>query len=155
MEASTDKTRELEWQHRSNHFVRMLTGLDFRERISEFRSVFFNNLLKPSSSPPDPSDGFETPRESCVFPPSHKDIKRATREAVGLLESEIEAKPMIGTLFDVNAMALTSGPFSIELTDVPAGHLTFSGSGNSPILRILRIDKVFELYRVDAIDASR
>lgn len=79
----------------------------------------------------------------------------AARKAVGLLESEIQSKPIIGTLFDVNAVELTSGPFNMEVTVVQAEHLTFGGSGNSPILRILSIDSALELYRLDVTKAAR
>jgi len=67
------------------------------------------------------------------------------RKAVGLLGSEVQTAPISGTLFDLNAVELTSGPFTMEITKEPAEHLTFGGSGNSPILRMLSVDSFFPL----------
>jgi hypothetical protein len=77
------------------------------------------------------------------------------RKAAGLLESEVQTAPIIGTLFDVNAVELTSGPFTMEITKEPAAHLTFSGSENSPILRVLSLDQFFDLSRLEFSTTTR
>jgi hypothetical protein len=40
----------------------------------------------------------------------------------------------------------------MKLTIDPTEHLTFNGSGNTPILRILSLDQAFELYRIHIVD---
>ena len=139
-----------------SHSEIVVTILGFLKLLGfgSLRSAFFKHLLRPSPEPTPPKDGSANAHNFCVFP-SGSPITVAARKAVGLLESEIQSKPIIGTLLEVNAVKLTSGRFNMEVTSVQAEHLTFGGSGNSPILRILSIDSALELYQLDVTEVSR
>jgi len=114
------------------------------------RTALFNMLLWPSPSPIPRSQ--RNSSEIVVW--GHGiSIREASLKAAGLLETEISTAPMIGTLFDVNAVELTN-PFDLETTNEPAEHLTFRGLENKRILRILCPDSYFELVRVHVSGAS-
>jgi hypothetical protein len=82
-------------------------------------------------------------------------VKEVSLKAAGLFATDIQAGPIIGTLFDVNAVELTSGPFDMEKTDDASAHLTFGGTQNHRMLRILCVDEFFKLIRVDVSGAAR
>jgi hypothetical protein len=118
----------------------------------KLRSALFNELLR-SSPPP-----FENEIEVWPFNQDGKaktSVTQVALKAAGLFPSEIQAGPLVDTLFDFNAVELTSGPFDMESTRDPAEHLTFGGTENHRILRILCFDEFLKLVRVQVSGAAR
>lgn len=121
------------------------------------RAALFNKLL--GRSPPPSQNQKDDAAENEVWPFENGNAKTSITDfslkAAGLFATEIQAAPIVGTLFDVNAIELTSGPFSLKSTTDPAEHLTFGGTQNHRILRILSIDEFFKLIHVLVSGAAR
>ena len=67
--------------------------------------------------------------------------------SIGLTLTETYANSNLeGGLDELKASHILSGPFRLEITWNPSEHLTFSGSIGRPVVRVLHLDRILEIY---------
>jgi hypothetical protein len=74
------------------------------------------------------------------------DFRDYIRRRTGLTKRETTQEVLAGPLDELKASVILQGAFRIAFTTVPAQHLTFNQSHDSPILQILDLQSIFRLY---------
>ena len=75
---------------------------------------------------------------------------------LGFTEKQFEEKSdQFGSLDVLTAANILAGPFEISFTNHPAQHLTFSGSCDNPVIKLLSMEQIKILYIPQRVGIAR
>jgi len=83
------------------------------------------------------------------------DFRTHVLASVGITDAEAHAETLVGPLDELKASNIRSGPFDIDLTEVPREHLTLTRLSPKPTIKLLKFEKIFNLFKLDGTEILR